>query len=1139
MSLSVLLRLTVSGSGLALLLLATRYVFFKKMPSTAYYYAWLLVLLRFVLPLPGLMPDMTGESAAPAAALSARASWEDTQLAPADSDQPMGYDALAARPPLLNAGRAGAPAGHGRDLKSPALWLSLWGVGAGICLAAYVLSYALFTARVRRSASPATEADRRVYARLPGKKPGLCRCAAYDTPLMFGVFHPMIALPERDYDAALLTNILRHELTHYRRRDPLYKWFAVAALSTQWFNPLAWLIRRELNRACELSCDEWLLRGMDREDKLSYGNTLLSMAESAALPAGVVATTFSTEKRNLKERLEQIMSYKKNNARILAAALALALLLGCGIAAGPAAVAAPSDGEGETVRVSSVDGLLSAIAPDTVIELAAGTYDLSSASDYGQDTHSPYYSWNGAYDGFELDLHNVQNLTLRGAGKGETVLSAVPRYANVLKITGCRNVSVEALTAGHTQEPGWCQGGVLYFESTDGAVVSDCGLYGCGILGVRARDCSALTVKDSEIYECSFGAVDVHQCRDTRVEGCDIHDHGTREGEGEALNLFSVSYSEGFTVYNCRIHDNRAQNLLNSSYTKSALFLSCDVTGNAFGSAVFSFRQYGAAVDGCRFEGNDVSHGWYTGDGVHASDLDGDALEDAELAEMTLRDIPPERVSPKSAGFAPTAEVPVGGEVLVKTVDELLAAIGPDRTIILDGGLFELSTASNYGGIGTAYYYWKENPDGPGLVIHDVSGLSIRAKDTASGAVTLAALPRYADVLGFRNCDNLFLGGFTAGHTQEPGVCSGGVLYFENCSQVTIEKMRLYGCGILGIQASRCTSMEILRTEIYECSQGAAQFYQTDGIIFDSCGVHDVPSPALVFTECGDKSWNGVPLSGLNGMYDVDADGSLIVYETPRREENADTLVMPVEPADLPAWSEAVMTPEEAEQAALREIEEWKRLGILNPELSFNGSADAVVEIPESVGSENWYGRLFPQSYDVHWHVGPGDRAGTEQHKYGCNLRVDALSGKIVSAYIDAMADADAEPVREAVHREPLDPRNPQGESKEWTLCFYDNFEDIFPADMTVERFCKLLAEYWGFTGFRLAETVDDMYFDEPQPPVAADSLLKDMNADTRDNYYLTVFFEGDQPGAPMYIQLHQFPGYVTLSLGVNGHAVG
>ena len=67
---------------------------------------------------------------------------------------------------------------------------------------------------------------------------------------------------------------------------------------------------------------------------------------------------------------------------------------------------------------------------------------------------------------------------------------------------------------------------------------------------------------------------------------------------------------------------------------------------------------------------------------------------------------------------------------------------------------------------------------------------------------------------------------------------------------------------------------------------------------------------------------------------------------------------------------------------------------------------------------------------------------------------------------------------------------------------------------------------------------MDDLYYEEPQVPVDPDSLLKDLNSDTRDNYYLTVFFEGDQPGAPMYIQLIQFPGYVSLMVDT-GHAVG
>ena len=83
-----------------------------------------------------------------------------------------------------------------------------------------------------------------------------------------------------------------------------------------------------------------------------------------------------------------------------------------------------------------------------------------------------------------------------------------------------------------------------------------------------------------------------------------------------------------------------------------------------------------------------------------------------------------------------------------------------------------------------------------------------------------------------------------------------------------------------------------------------------------------------------------------------------------------------------------------------------------------------------------------------------------------------------------------------------------------------------------------MLAEYWEFSGYRLADTVDDVFYDSRWSPVAADSLLKDMPSDNTDNYYLTVFFDGDQEGAPMYLQLSKFPGYVQLNFGT-GHGVG
>ena len=165
------------------------------------------------------------------------------------------------------------------------------------------------------------------------------------------------------------------------------------------------------------------------------------------------------------------------------------------MAAGPAAGQASNEPEQRddrpVVRVSNVDELLEAIAPDTVIEIASGEYDLSTASNYGSDTHSAYYSWNGVWSeegqtNAELVIGNVDGLTLRGEGLGKTVISAVPRYANVIKFIGCRNLTVSNLTAGHTEEPGQCAGGVLRLESCSDVSVNGCGLFGCGTIGVDA-----------------------------------------------------------------------------------------------------------------------------------------------------------------------------------------------------------------------------------------------------------------------------------------------------------------------------------------------------------------------------------------------------------------------------------------------------------------------------------------------------------------------------------------------------------------------------------------------------------------------------------------------------------------------------
>ena len=910
-----LITLTLSGSALALLLLILGRAFGSRLSSTVYYYAWLLVLLRFLLPLPGLIPTGSGQAEPARPVRPALYDLGEGGAEPVPEHQPV----TAAQPAPVSEAQlpeaelpasASAPASEPQptapavsvDWRSPRLWLTVWAVGAAACFLWPVVSYLRFTAALRRRLLRPGKALRAYYASLPGRKPALSLCPALQTPLMFGVFAPRIVLPaELAEEPALLDRVLRHELCHYRRRDPLYKWFAAAVLALHWFNPLSWLIRRELNRACELSCDEMLLRSMDRAEKQAYGETLLRMAANTALPAGVTAATFSTEKKNLKERLEQIMKYKKTKGRALAALLALLLLCGCGAAAGPAAGQNASliPTEEKVIEVSTVDELLAAIGPNTTVILAPGDYDLSAASDYGHVSDNPCYAWvqvpgGGEREiGFELQILGVENLILRGAGEGETSLLAEPRYANVLHFLNCSGLRVEKLTAGHSPAPGYCMGGVLRMEACKDVTVDACGLFGCGTVGVQAEDCSALNVTNCHIYECSYSAVTLSSCREVLVEGCTVERNGVKAGAGPACHLFTADFCEDFTVLGCTVSTNNCQTLLHTTNSKNALFLSCTVEKNRFDSCVFQLNQYPVTVDGCVFSDNETPI-WILG-GVFPMDIEGKSLAAEDLQAMQYAELDPAAVKPAQPAEA-ALELPAGGSVTVKTVDEFLSAIGPDRTVLLDGELFDLSTASNYGGTGGQYYYWQENYDGPALIINGVSGLTIRALSEDPEATVIAALPRYANVLSFRDCERVNLVGFTAGHTEEPGSCSGGVLHFMNCHGIGLEACRLYGCGILGVTSDGCTDLTLRDCEIYDCSQGGVHLSRTDGVRFLNCDIHDVPSPALSFFNCGDISWDGKPILG--DQYDVKPDGTLQdlslpanaagSYATAEEGENAD-----------------------------------------------------------------------------------------------------------------------------------------------------------------------------------------------------------------------------------------------------------
>ena len=561
---------------------------------------------------------------------------------------------------------------------------------------------------------------------------------------------------------------------------------------------------------------------------------------------------------------------------IIALVLIAALLAGCGGAAAQTAQAEPAEAPEETapaaevnaVSVSTLDELFAAIAPGATIELSEGIFTLTQPESAGDV--SDYCRWVDLYDGYELEIHDADGLTIRGAGTERTTISALPRYANVLTFRNCSGLTVADLSAGHTEEPGVCSGGVLYLTDCRNATVSGCGLYGCGTVGVQAQSCSGLTVQGTSIYDCSYNAVSTWGCSVVHVYDCDVYSCGGKDG-WPAFGLFDVNDTDIFSVAGSRITDNTAQSLITANGSMNIKFVSNDVNGCRFDAPVFDLNRSAAAVEGCSLAGN--SYLQWAG-ALRPVDAGGTVLSDEALENMALREIDPAEVTVQ-APQTPTTEVEPGGEIRVTTVDEFLSAIGPDRTVILAPGVYDLSSAAGFGGYGGKYYSWYDTYDGPELLIENISGLFIRAESSEPRDTVITAAPRYANVLYFRGCSGVSLTGFTAGHSDGVGECTGGVISLDDCSSFMVDSCRLYGCGASGVTAWQSTSLVVRNTEIFECTWCAAYLSGCDTVSFYGCDIHDIPSPALQFDSCADVQWNSAPAA--NGNYDVSG-GALVLY---------------------------------------------------------------------------------------------------------------------------------------------------------------------------------------------------------------------------------------------------------------------
>ncbi len=153
------------------------------------------------------------------------------------------------------------------------------------------------------------------------------------SPLVVGFFKPCLILPDNDIDADRLGYILRHETTHFRRGDILWKWLATIAKCVHWFNPAIYFIADRINAECEISCDAAVTRNMSEIEKREYINTILSLLTTSK-PAPLT-TQMSGNAKRLAERFTMINTARRAGKRAAAVSSVLAVcVLGAAVFAG-------------------------------------------------------------------------------------------------------------------------------------------------------------------------------------------------------------------------------------------------------------------------------------------------------------------------------------------------------------------------------------------------------------------------------------------------------------------------------------------------------------------------------------------------------------------------------------------------------------------------------------------------------------------------------------------------------------------------------------------------------------------------------------------------------------------------------------
>ncbi len=342
----ILLSLSVSGALLLLFILGLKPLYKNRFSKRWQYYVWIIVALRFLLP---FTPDTTIVGSL----------FEKFDTAAITNEIPTSPNV----PVSVNPGNNNAePILTNREITDIAIresfkYVCLFFIWSSLALVLFVRKITVYQGFIQYIKAGNKEvSDIKILNLLSDCEEKLNIKTRVElscnplvaSPMLIGFFRPRIVLPVRELEDKELSYIFVHELTHYKQRDMFYKWLIQIVVCVHWFNPFVYLLEKEVNKFCELSCDEKVISILDEKAKREYGDTLISFLKSNnPYKSSLASVTLTEGAEQLKERLGAIMNFKSKTKtiRVLTVILTLFILSGA-VFIGGYSVSAATDSKG-------------------------------------------------------------------------------------------------------------------------------------------------------------------------------------------------------------------------------------------------------------------------------------------------------------------------------------------------------------------------------------------------------------------------------------------------------------------------------------------------------------------------------------------------------------------------------------------------------------------------------------------------------------------------------------------------------------------------------------------------------------------------------------------------------------------------